>query len=80
VANQTLSSSTPHTQTSDIHNVQSMNPKANQQTEGNKKQQNKKGKGDKKDTNNVSGGKMKKLKPKYMCKICMEYHPTHLCP
>jgi hypothetical protein len=34
-----------------------MNPKANWQTEGKKKQRNKKGKGDKKDTKNVSGGK-----------------------
>jgi hypothetical protein len=40
--------------------VQSTTPKANQQTEGKKKQRNKKGKGDKKDANNAGEGKMRR--------------------
>jgi hypothetical protein len=80
VANQTSSSVVPPTQTSDVHSVQSTNPKANQQPEGKKKQWNKKGKGDKKATNNVGGGKMEKKKSKYLCNLCMEDHLTHLCP
>jgi hypothetical protein len=39
-----------------------MNPKANQQPEGKKKQWNKKGKGDKKANNNVGGGKHREEK------------------
>jgi hypothetical protein len=38
VANQTPSSAAPATQMSDVHSVQSTTPKANQQTEGKKKQ------------------------------------------
>jgi hypothetical protein len=38
VASQTLSLVVPPTQMSDVHSVQSTNPKANQQTEGKKKQ------------------------------------------
>ena len=45
------------TQMSDVHRVQSKNPKSNQQTEGKRKQRNKKVKGDKNDTNNFGGGK-----------------------
>jgi hypothetical protein len=60
--------------------VQSTNPKANQQTEGKKKQRNKKGKGDKKDANNVGGGGTEKKKSKYSCNLCTEDHPNHLCP
>jgi hypothetical protein len=37
VANQTPSSPAPLTQTSDVHSLQSTNPKGNQQTEGNRK-------------------------------------------
>jgi hypothetical protein len=59
--------------------VQSTNPKANQQPDGKKKQR-KKGKGDKKPTNNVGGGNIEKKKSKYPCNLCMEDHPTHLCP
>jgi hypothetical protein len=44
---------------SDVHSVQSTNPKATQQLEGKKKQQ-KKGKADKKPTNNVGGGNTEK--------------------
>jgi hypothetical protein len=57
-----------------------MNPKANQQPEGKKKQWKKKGKGEKKDTNNVGGGETEKRKSKYLCNLCMDDHPTHLCP
>jgi hypothetical protein len=60
LASQTYGSVAPPTQMSDIHSVQSTNPKANQHPEGKKKQGNKKGKGDKKDNNNVGGGKTKK--------------------
>lgn len=65
---------------SEVNSVQSTNPKANQHPKGNKKQHNNKGKGDKKDTNNVDGGKMEKRESKYLCNLCMEDHPTHLCP
>jgi hypothetical protein len=47
---------------------------------GNKKQQNKKGKGDKKPTKNVGRGNIEKIKSKDPCNLCMEYHLTHLCP
>jgi hypothetical protein len=80
VANQNLSSVVPPTQMSGIHSVHSKNPKANQKPEGKKKQWKKKGKGDKKATNNVGGGKMEKKKSKYQCNICTEDHPTHLFP
>ena len=80
MASQTLSLVVPPTQTLDVHSVQSMNPKANQHTEGNKKQQNKKGKWDKNTTNNVGGGKMENKNSKYLCNLYMEYHLTHLCP
>jgi hypothetical protein len=60
--------------------VQSTTPKANQQTEGKKKQKNKKGKGDKKAANNVGEGKTEKRKVKFPCKLCTDDHLTHLCP
>jgi hypothetical protein len=44
-------------QMSDVHSVQSTNPKDNQQSEGKRKSKNKKGKGDKKVVNNVGKGK-----------------------
>jgi hypothetical protein len=56
-----------------------MNPKANQQADKNKKQR-KKGKGDKKPTNNASGGNTEKRKSKYPCNLFMEDHLNHLCP
>jgi len=46
-ASQTIALAAPPTQTSEVHSIQSANPKATQQLEGKKKQQ-KKGKGDKK--------------------------------
>jgi hypothetical protein len=67
------------TKTSDAHTIQSTNPKATQHTEGKKKQR-KKGKGDKKPTNNVGGGNTKKRKARYLCNLCAEDHPTHQCP
>jgi hypothetical protein len=57
-----------------------MNLKANQKPKGNKKQWNKKGKGDKKANNNAGGGKIEKRKSKYLCNLCTEDHPLHLCP
>jgi hypothetical protein len=48
------------------------NPKGNQQTEGNRKHKNKKGKGDKKDANNVGEGKNEKRKVKFPCKLCTD--------
>jgi hypothetical protein len=53
--NQTTGSTSPPTQMSDVHSVKLTKPKATQQPNGKKKQQ-KKGKGDKKPTNNVWGG------------------------
>jgi hypothetical protein len=59
--------------------MQSTNPKATQQPEGKKKQQ-KKGKGDKKPTDNAGGDNTKKWKARYPCNLCAEDHPTHHCP
>jgi hypothetical protein len=56
-SSQTSGSVVPPTQMSDVHSVQLMNPKSNQQPEGKKKQQSNKGKGDKNDNNNAGGGK-----------------------
>jgi hypothetical protein len=63
----------------DVHSVQSMNPKTNQQANRKKKQQ-KKGKGDTKPTNNVGRGNTERNKSKYPCNLLTEDHPTHLCP
>jgi hypothetical protein len=78
-ANQTTALVAPPTKTSDVHTVQSTNPKATQQPEGKKKQR-KKGKGDKKPTDNTNGGNTEKRKVRYPCNLCAEDHPTHLCP
>jgi hypothetical protein len=69
----------PPTQMSEVHYVQTTNPKANQQPEGKKKQR-KKGKGEKKPTDNDGEGTMEKWKARYPCNLCAEDHPTHLCP
>jgi hypothetical protein len=65
MANQTTVLAAPPTKTSDVHTVQSNNPKATQQPEGKKKQR-KKGKGDKKPTDNVGGGNTEKQKMRYL--------------
>jgi hypothetical protein len=80
MTNQTSDSTSPPTQTSDIHSVKLTNLKANYQPDGKKKQRNKKGKGDKKPTNNVGRGNIEKIKMKYPCNICMEDHLNHLFP
>jgi hypothetical protein len=79
VANQTTVLATPPTKTSDVHTVQSTNPKATQHPEGNKKPR-KKGKWDKKPTNNAGRGNIKKQKVRYPCNLCVEDHPTQQCP
>jgi hypothetical protein len=79
MAVQTTVLAAPPTQTSDVHSVQLKNPKATKQPDGKKKKL-KKDKGDKKPTNNASGGNTKKWKAKYPCNLCVEYHPTHQCP
>jgi hypothetical protein len=56
-----------------------MNPKSNQQAKGKKKQP-KKGKGDKKPTNNAGRGNTERKKSKYPCNLSAEYHLNHLCP
>jgi hypothetical protein len=58
-ASQTTALAAPPTQTSEIHSVQTTNPKANQQPEGKKKQR-KKSKGDKKPNDNASEGTKEK--------------------
>jgi hypothetical protein len=55
------------------------NPKANQHPEGKKKQR-KKGKGDKKLNDNTGEGTTERKKARYPCNLCVEDHPTHLCP
>jgi hypothetical protein len=79
VASQTPSLAAPPTQMSEVHSVQTTNPKATQQPEEKKKQR-KKGKGDKKPTNNAGEGTTEKWKARYPCNLCAEDHPTHLCP
>jgi ribosomal protein L44E len=76
---QTTTVATPPTQTSEVHSMQTTNPKANQQPEGKKKQR-KKGKGEKKTPDNAGEGTTKKWKVRYPCNLCVEDHPTHLCP
>jgi hypothetical protein len=78
-ASQTTALAAPPTQTSEVHSVQTTNPKANQQPEGKKKQR-KKGKGEKKPTDNAGEGTTEKRKARYPCNLCAEDHPTHLCP
>jgi hypothetical protein len=58
-ASQTIALAAPSTKTSEVHTVQSTNPKATQQPKGKKKQR-KKGKGDKKPNNNVGGDNTEK--------------------
>jgi hypothetical protein len=65
---------------SEVHSVQMMNPKENQQSEGKRKSKGKKGKGDKKVANNVGEGKNEKKKVKFPCKLCVDDHLTHQCP
>jgi hypothetical protein len=78
-ANQTNTLAALPTQTSEVHTVQSTNPKVTQQPKGKKKQR-KKGKGDKKPTDNAGRENMEKWKVRYPCNLCTKYHPTHLCP
>jgi hypothetical protein len=78
-ARQTTVLAAPPTQTLEVHSVQMTNPKANQQPEGKKKQR-KKGKGEKKPTDNAGEGTTEKQKVRYPCNLCVEDHPTHLCP
>jgi hypothetical protein len=78
-ASQTTVSAAPPTQTSEVHSVQTMNPKANQHPEGKKKQR-KKSKGDKKLNDKAGEGTTEKRKARYPCNLCAEDHPTHLCP
>jgi hypothetical protein len=78
-ASQATASAAPPTQTSEVHSVQTTNPKANQQPEGKKKQR-KKSKGDKKPNDKAGEGTTEKRKARYPCNLCAEDHPTHLCP
>jgi hypothetical protein len=79
VASQTTALAAPPIQTLEVHSVQMTNPKATQQPEGKKKQR-KKGKRDKKPTDNVGEGTTEKRKARYPCNLCVEDHLTHLCP
>jgi hypothetical protein len=78
-ASQITALAAPPTQTSEVHTVQLTNPKATQQPEGKKKQQNN-GKGDKKPNDNAGGDNTEKRKARYPCNFCAEDHLTHLCP
>jgi hypothetical protein len=82
VAGQAPGLTTPTTQSSDVHSVQSMTPKGPQQPRGKKKGKGKKGGGgnDKKDGNNVEGEKNKKKKVNFPCNLCKGDHLTHLFP
>jgi hypothetical protein len=80
VANQNFGSATPATQTSEAHNVQSTNPKGNQQPEGKRKAKGKKGKGGKKAANNVGKGRSENNKVKFSCKLCTDDHLNHQFP
>jgi hypothetical protein len=78
-ASQTTALASPPTKMLEVHSMQMTNPKAPQQPEGKKKQR-KKGKGDKKPTDNAGEGTTEKRKARYPCNLCAEDHPTHLCP
>jgi hypothetical protein len=78
-ASQTTALAAPPTQTSEVNSIQTTNPKATQQPEG-KKKQHKKGKGDKKPTDNAGEGTTEKRKAGYPCNLCAEDHLNHLCP
>jgi hypothetical protein len=78
-ASQTTALAAPPTQTSEVHSVQTTNPKANQQPEGKKKQR-KKSKGDKKPNDNAGEGTTERKRERYPCNLCAEDHPTHICP
>jgi len=80
VAIQTPNSFTPVTPMSDVHSVQSTNPKGNQQSEGKRKSKNKKGKEDKKVVNNYSEGKNEKRKVMFSYNIFTDEHLTHKFP
>ena len=67
---QTTALAAPPTQTSEVHTVQSTNPKATQQPEGKKKQR-KKGNGDKKPTDNAGRDTIEKQKVRYPCNLCV---------
>jgi hypothetical protein len=65
---------------SNVHSVQSTNPKGNQQTKGKRKPKIKKVKGDKKVANNVGEEKNEKRKVKFPCNICTKDHLNHQFP
>jgi hypothetical protein len=73
---------TPTTQSSNVHTLQSKTQKDPQQPEQKKKGKGKKGNGgnDKKDNKNVEGGKYENMKVKLPCKSFGEYYLTHQFP
>jgi hypothetical protein len=93
VAGKSLASSSTITQSTDVHYVQlSSNLNGNQQPVGTKKKgqgnnfkggkNNNKSKDDTNNdmsNNNVGEGKKEKSKVKFPCKLCKDYHLTHLC-
>jgi hypothetical protein len=78
----TSGSTTPTTQSFDVHSVQIKTSKGPQQPSEKKKGKGKKGSGgnNKKYDKNVEGAKDEKRKVKFPCKICDEYHLTHQFP
>jgi hypothetical protein len=78
-ASQTTTLAALPTQMSEVHSMQTTNPKATQHPEGKKKQQ-KKGKGEKNPTDTAGEGTTEKRKARYPCNLCAEDHLTHLCP
>jgi hypothetical protein len=82
VVGPTSGSTTPTTQSSDVHTVQSKTQKGPQHPREKNKGKGKKGSGgnDKNPNKNVEGEKSEKRKVKFPCNICGDDHLTHQCP
>ena len=85
---QAMTSSHPN-QMADVHSLQSLNQKGNQQPERNKKKGKNNHRGGNKNENanfndknprNAGGDKQSKRKVKFPCKLCKDDHLTYLCP
>jgi hypothetical protein len=78
-SNQTTALASPPTQTSEVHTVQSTNPKAPSSLKGRKNNE-RRVRGIKKPNDNDGGDNTEKWKVRYPCNLCAEDHPTHICP
>jgi hypothetical protein len=82
VAGPTISSTTPDTESFDVHFVKTKTPKGPQHLKDKRKGKGKKGVGDNNKSldKNVEGEKDEKIKVKFPCNICDDDHLTHEFP